>query len=126
MTCQRDRYFYGCISCVLSLHYSAVREAHSASSECELRSGEMMPPVQKSSCPLGLAPQNAGGQIDAAVGKNLGQKMKITFAPALGQGDPSGACALICLVKIAKDTPTLDITQACRRCLRAVRVQSAT
>ena len=85
-----------------------------------------MPPVQTSSCPLDLAPHTAGGHIDAAVGENLGQKMKITFAAAFGQGDASEACALIGLVTIAKDTPTLDKTQACRRCLRAVRVQSAT
>ena len=86
----------------------------------------MMPPVKKSSCPISPAPQHAGGQIDASVGKNLGQKMRITFASAFGQGDPYEACALIGLVKTAKDTPTIDITQACRRCLRAVRVQSVT
>ena len=85
-----------------------------------------MPSAQKPLCPLSLAPQDAGGQIAATVGKNLSQKMKITFASAFGQGDPSEACALIDLVKTAKDTPTLDITQACHRCLRAVRVQSAT
>jgi hypothetical protein len=84
----------------------------------------MVPPVKKSSCPIGLAPQHAGGQIDASVGKNLGQKMRITFASAFGQGDPYETCALIGLVKTAKDNPTIDITQACRRCLRAVRVQS--
>lgn len=85
-----------------------------------------MPPVQESSCPLGSAPQNAGGQIDASVGENLSQKMRITFSPAFGQGDPYETCAFIVLVKTAKDTPTLDITQACRRCLRAIRVQSVT
>ena len=85
-----------------------------------------MPPVQTSSCPLGLAPHNAGGHIHASVGKNLAQMMKITFAPASGQGDPTEACTLIALVKTAKDTPTLDLTQACHRCLRAIRVQSAT
>jgi hypothetical protein len=85
----------------------------------------MMPPVQTSSCPLGLAPQNAGGHIDASVGKNLGQKMRITFASPFGQGDPYEDCALIGLVKTAKDTPSLDMTQACRRCSRAIRVQSA-
>jgi len=84
----------------------------------------MMPPVNKSSCPIGLAPHNAGGQIDASVGENLGQKMRITFTSAFGQGDPDEACALIGLVQTAKDNPTLDMTQACRRCSRAVRVQS--
>ena len=69
-----SEYFYGCISCVLSLYYLAVREALSAS----------------------------------------------------GQGDPYEACALLGLVKKTKDTPALDMTQACRRCVRAVRVQSAT
>ena len=83
-----------------------------------------MLPVKKSSCPLGPAPRNAGGHIHASVGENLGQKISITFTSAFGQGDPSEACALIGLVKTAKDTPTLDMTQACRRCLRAVRVQS--
>jgi hypothetical protein len=102
----------------------AVREAYFASSECSLRSGEMMPQVKKSSCPLGPAPRNAGGQIHASVGENLGQKMSITFTSAFGQGDPYEDCALIALVKRAKDTPTLDIAQACRRCLRVVRVQS--
>ena len=86
----------------------------------------MVPPVKKSSCPIGLAPQHAGGQIDASVGKNLDQKMRITFTSASGQGDPYEACALLGLVKKTKDTPTLDMTQACRRCVRAVRVQSAT
>ena len=85
----------------------------------------MMPPVQTSSCPIGPAPHHAGGQIDASVGENLGQKMRITFTSAFGQGDPDEACALIGLVQTAKDNPTIDITQACRRCLRAVRVQSA-
>jgi hypothetical protein len=121
-----SEYFYGCIACVLSLHYVAVREALSASSECVVRSEERMPPVQTSSCPLALAPLNAGGHIDASVGKNLDQKMRITFPSAFGQGDPYEACALIGLVKKTKDTPTLDMTQACRRCVRAVRVQSAT
>ena len=87
---------------------------------------EMMPPVQTSSCPIGLAPHNAGGQIAASVGENLGQKMSITFTPAFGQGDPDEACALIGLVQTAKDHPTLDMTHACRRCSRAVRVQSVT
>ncbi len=86
----------------------------------------MMPPEQKPSCPIGPAPLNAGGQIDASVGDNLGQKMRITFTPTFGQGDPDEACALIGLVKIAKDHSTLDMTQACRRCLRAVRVQCVT
>jgi hypothetical protein len=86
----------------------------------------MMPPVQKSLCPIASAPQNTGGQIDASVGENLGQKMRITFTSAFGQGDPYEACTLIGLVQIAKDHPTMDITRACRRCLRAVRVQSVT
>ncbi len=62
----------------------------------------MMPPEQKPSCPIGPAPLNAGGQIDASVGENLGQKMRITFTPTFGQGDPDEACALIGLVKIPK------------------------
>ena len=103
-----------------------VREALSASSECVVSSEERMPPVQTSSCPLALAPLNAGGHIDASVGKNLDQKMRITFTSASGQGDPYEACALLGLVKKTQDTPTLDMTQACRRCVRAVRVQSAT
>ena len=85
----------------------------------------MMLPVQKPSCPIGSAPQNASGQIDASVGKNLVQKMRITFASTFGQGDPYEDCALIGLVKTAKDTPSLDMTKACRRCSRAIRVQSA-
>lgn len=70
----RGRYFYGCISCVLSLHSLAVREALSASSECVLRSEEKMLPVQTSSCPIGLVPQNAGGRIDVSVGKISARK----------------------------------------------------
>jgi hypothetical protein len=85
----------------------------------------MMPPLQKPPCPIDSALHNAGGQIDASVGKNLGQKMRITFASPFGQGDPYEDCALIGLVKTAKDTPSLDMTQACRRCSRAIRVQSA-
>jgi hypothetical protein len=86
----------------------------------------MMPPVKESSCPIGPAPQNVGGHIDVSVGENLAQKLKITFTSAFGQGDPYEACALIGLVIIAKDTPTMDTTKACRRCLRVVRVQSTT
>ncbi len=86
----------------------------------------MMPPVQTSSCPIGPAPHNAGGQIAASVGEHLGHKMSITFTSAFGQGDPDEACALLGLVQIAKDHPTLDMTHACHRYLRAVRVQSVT
>ena len=68
---------------------------------------------------MSAAPHNAGGQIDASVGKNLGQKMRITFASPFGQGDPYEVCALLGLVK-KKDTPILDMTQECRRGLRAV------
>ena len=53
------------------------------------------------------------------------QEVPPNASPAFGQGDPDQACALLGLVQTAKDHPTLDMTHACRRCLRAVRVQSA-
>jgi hypothetical protein len=76
-------------------------------------------------CPIRPTPADAGGQIDARVGKGLQQHLHFTFTPmGMGSGDPQAACAFLELSKRATRETTFDATLACRRCNRAIRLQS--
>ncbi len=77
-------------------------------------------------CPISPTPSNAGGQIDASVGKDGKQKLRFTFTPVNGTGKLKAPCAFIELSKQAVTKPNMDETLACRRCMRAVRLQSTT
>ncbi len=82
-----------------------------------------MPVPEK--CPINLAPANAGGQIDERVGKGAKQRLRFTFTPVgIGGGDPFADCAFLELSKRTGKETTFDATLACRRCNRAVRLQS--
>ncbi len=78
-------------------------------------------------CPIQNVPAASGGQVDARVGIGRKQKLRFTYTPVSGSGgDPDASCAFRDLAQRAVDNPIMDVTQACRRCMRAVRLQSTT
>jgi len=75
-------------------------------------------------CPISPTPSNAGGQIDVSVGKGGTQKLRFTFTPVQGVGDPAAPCAFHAVSQQAVANPNMDKTLACGRCRRAIRLQT--
>jgi hypothetical protein len=75
-------------------------------------------------CPISPTPTDAGGQIDASVGKDSQQKLRYTYTPVMGTSIPHAPCAFIELSRQAVTNPNMDTTFPCHRCARVVRLQS--
>lgn len=77
-------------------------------------------------CPITSTPTNAGGQIDASVGKDFKQKLRYAYTPVMHTSIPHASCALLALSRQAVTDPIMDKTLPCWRCARVVRLQSTT
>jgi hypothetical protein len=82
-----------------------------------------MPPER--SCPIQNQPANEGGRMDASTGENGELLFRFSYTPEHGTGNPRARCAFRTLSKQALAHEKIDRIQACRRCARFVRVQSA-
>jgi len=79
---------------------------------------------QKEVCPLRPAPPSAGGSVKASVGTQLAQRILIRYTHVLGAGHAHEPCTLLALLQQAKQEPNGNMTKACSKCSRTVRVQS--
>lgn len=75
-------------------------------------------------CPINPILPNQGGQIDVRVGNKFSQQLRFTYTPVNDIGNPNAPCGFIELSSQAVSHSTMDKTVACRRCTRAVRLQS--
>ncbi len=88
------------------------------------RSTHMHMLTQKDVCPLSPTPPSAGGSVKASVGIQLEQRITIRYTHVLGTSKAHEPCVLLTLLHQAKQEPNRDMTKACPRCSRTVRVQS--